>query len=40
MTDLKNAATMDSAAWFEMVRETIDKELVRGGFVGLPSVVL
>jgi hypothetical protein len=40
MTDLKNAATMYSAAWFEMVRETINEELVGGGFVGLPSVVL
>jgi len=38
MADLKNAAKMDSEAWVLMVREKIEEELIRAGFVELPMV--
>lgn len=38
MTDLKDAAKMNSEAWFLMEREKIDEELVQAGFAGLPTV--
>jgi hypothetical protein len=38
MADLKNAAKMESEAWFSMVREIIEEELDRAGFAGLPTV--
>jgi hypothetical protein len=38
MADLKYAVQMDSEDWFQMVREKIDEELIKGGFAGLPTV--
>lgn len=38
MAALKDAAKMNSEAWFLMEREKIDEELVRGGFARLPMV--
>jgi hypothetical protein len=38
MADLKDAAKMNSEAWFLMEREKIDEELIQGGFVGLPTI--
>lgn len=38
MSDLKDAAKIDSEAWFLIRREKIDEELIRRGFAGLPPM--